>query len=43
MEDIGDEDVITRSGQAWSYVTERGVESTLLDLAETEGMRAVVA
>lgn len=31
------------SGQAWSYVTEHGHESTLLDLADTEGMSAVTA
>jgi hypothetical protein len=40
MEEIGDEDVTTLSDQAWSYVTE---ESTLLDLAETQGMKAVCA
>ena len=43
MEEIGDDDMITLSRQAWSEITAAGQESFLLDLAETGGMGAVMA
>ncbi len=43
MEEIGDEDEITFSREAWREVTRTGQESFLLDLAETGGMAAVTA
>lgn len=41
MEEIGDEDEIALSREAWQEITRTGNESFLLDLAETDGMRAV--
>lgn len=41
MEDVGDEDEIALSREAWQEITRTGNESFLLDLAETDGMGAV--
>lgn len=41
MEEVGDEDMITLSGPAWEQISRAGQESTLLDLAETDGMAGV--
>lgn len=42
-EDIGSEDVIALDGDAWEHISRGGHETQLLDLAETDGMRAVTA
>lgn len=43
MEEVGDEDEIALSREAWQEITRTGRESSLLDLAETDGMGAVTA
>lgn len=40
-EDIGTEDVIALSGDAWDHIARGGHETELLDLAETSGIAAV--